>query len=289
MRVIYLKKKSGALRTIYAPNKEEKKLLVAMVPRIEACARLADKAGISHGFMRGRSAVTNAMMHSGYRFSLSFDLEDWFSTVTREHIHKTADLGWPWNNMDVCFIDGAARQGLPTSPALANLAAIPMDREILSLNWQGRFGRAFQYSRYADDMTFSFSLPTVEKFLRREIPPLVERHGFKINAAKTRLQWAGAGRRIITGIAVDDSLHPTRHARRRLRAIQHQLEAGIGDRRRLKGQAAGLAEWMKLRLPNGFTAPKPAVPPNTSPQPRPASGPLAERAKSADYFMRKFA
>lgn len=151
-----------------------------------------------------------------------------------------------------CFPDGAARQGLPTSPALANIAACKMDAEIYSMLPQADhvptriFGMFEQgaghvaYTRYADDMTFSCNSFDRIKSLMALVPRIAERHGFTVKASKTKVQWAGAGRRMITGIAVDSKIHPSRNTKRRHRAAVHQ---------RHTAEARGLAEWMAVRIP----------------------------------------
>jgi hypothetical protein len=80
----------------------------------------------------------------------------------------------------------------------------------------------------------------------QRVPALAESHGTPVNPEKTRLQRAKAGRRIITGVAVSDTgLHPTRAAKRRLRAARHQ-----GRTR----HARGLAEWCRLAPPDPLRA-----------------------------------
>jgi hypothetical protein len=145
------------------------------------------------------------------------------------------------NLKKACFPDGAARQGLPTSPALANIAARNLDNEILKLRGSGRFGKLFVYTRYADDLTFSFDNIYLAETLMKKVPQIVESQGFRINPTKTKLQWAGAGRRMITGVAVDKTIHVPREIKRRIRAAKHQNN---------KKQINGLSEWAKLKLPN---------------------------------------
>ena len=137
MRILRIKKKSGAYRTIYAPDKERKAQCRALLPAIERAAREADKHGVQHGFTEGRSPVTNALVHVGWMYTLTMDMASWFDTVTPDHVLKAerADV-WRYGTWDyfkkTCFEDGAARQGLPTSPTIANLAAAPMDAEIMA-------------------------------------------------------------------------------------------------------------------------------------------------------------
>jgi hypothetical protein len=184
-----------------------------------------------------RNPVTNATPHVGYQYTVSFDLTDFFDTVRWHHVGGVLSGASAVPQCEI-FRDGAPRQGLPTSPLVANIAAsLNIDSWIMPLIE----GRDIRYTRYVDDLTFSTNDLEMVKWLLVTIPPLIASTGFKVNRKKTRVQWAGAGRRIITGIAVDDKgVYATRAVRRKLRAAQHQ---GNADSIR------GLEEWCKMKLP----------------------------------------
>lgn len=235
MRIIRLPKNNGKFRTIYVPSRKEKAALRAVKHLIERRVKnVGPVHEVVHGFVKGRSPVTNAQAHVGHQFTLTMDLRDFFDSVTEMRLRGKLSKGL----QDVVLVDGAARQGLPTSPAVANLAAVDIDKAILKL--LEKHGTQVVYTRYADDLTFSYDNEAITSLLLSEIPKIVTRTGFKMAPEKTQLYRASAGRRMVTGVAVDDTIHPTRAAKRRLRAALHQ-----GN---LK-QAEGLKEWMKLREP----------------------------------------
>lgn len=67
---------------------------------------------------------------------------------------------------------------------------------------------------------------------------------FNLNHAKTRMQRATSGRRIITGVAVDDKhVYPTRKHKRLLRAAKHS-----GN----EASESGYREWLALKAPKTF-------------------------------------
>lgn len=275
MKIITIPKGNGRFRTIYCPSPEEKKRSASWIKLVQAKLMVQPQVDVIHGFMPGRSPVTNAIAHIGWEYSLSFDLEDFFDSVQHDHLSRFVELKLNPGIEKDCFYDGAARQGLPSSPVIANLAAAPMDEQICKLITKGRLGRNFVYTRYADDLTFSFNHPSVGEMLKVYVPQIVESFMFTINPAKTHLQSAKAGRRIITGVAVDKTrVYPTREVKRRLRAMRHQLANGLRPRgrNRLIGKVIeakrrgsstnfkhllingyqGLIEWSRLRVPEDY-------------------------------------
>jgi hypothetical protein len=248
MRKFLIRKRNGTVRVIYSPGQYLKEACRAALPRLEEIVESFPASRFHHGFMRGRSPVTNAMQHYGLDYTLNFDIQDFFDSVTYDKVLRVLPVGRPYHLPEAFFPDGAARQGLPTSPLLAVLSVMPMTAEIASLTSRGRLGIPFTFTFYADDITMSFPREATARWLKEIIPPLVERHGFKVNPAKTRLQSARAGRRIITGVAVDDEVHAPRKIRRRMRAAAHQ---------RNWPQLRGLREWAMLRMPWNYQEPTP--------------------------------
>lgn len=207
----------------------------------------------AHGFNRGRSALTGARLHAGRDVVLRLDLESFFTAVTAGRVYgilRTAGYPEPVAHLltGLCttttpawvrrqappapspgmvakrrrLLQGLAvphlPQGSPTSPALANLAALAFDRRIAGL--AARFGAT--YTRYADDVTLSGDRVLLRKAGR--VVALVEAiatdEGFRLNDAKTRVR-SRAQRQLVTGLVVNEQPNVTRVDYDRLRAVLH--------------------------------------------------------------------
>lgn len=259
MKTFKIRKRRNSYRTIYAPNHIEKRRLRGMLPALQDIAERVDVHNVVHGFRRNRSCVTGALRHVGYRYTLSFDFADWFDSVTLPQI-ATGFAGEDELFFRVALyaiVDGAPRQGLPTSPVLANIAAAPLDKRIIELASSALMFRVpYTYTRYADDLSISTDSLALCEVLRAELPLLVFNFGWRVNPAKTRLQSSAAGRRMITGIGVDNkTVYPSRSVRRKLRAAEHRHNGGRGTnavRERYSRSAAGLREHCALRCPKGI-------------------------------------
>lgn len=238
MRIVKIPKGQGGHRTLYIPSRREREAIKRLLPAVRTDAQTSCHPALVHGFLSGRSPVTNAEAHIGWRYTLSFDLADFFDHVTPESLVRAQYPLDPYKRQ-ILMPGRRARQGIPTSPFLANIAGSALDARILQAIEHA--GIHTVYTRYADDLAFSYDEPHFTPLLRQLIPSVCDESGFPVNPVKTRLHSALSGRRVICGIAVDDSgLLPTRRTKRRLRAALHQ-----GHTR----QASGLREWMSLTPP----------------------------------------
>lgn len=186
----------------------------------------------AHGFRPGRSVVTNAGPHCGRAVVIRLDLADFFPSVSAARVRAIfRTFGYPeavarlltglcttrlpadvWDARPNPAPDGSdhptwqrlhARhlpQGAPTSPALANLAAFRLDCRLAKL----AASLGADYTRYADDLTFSggAELARGAKRLAALVAVIAGEEGFTVNHRKTRVM-RRAGRQEVAGVVVN--------------------------------------------------------------------------------------
>jgi hypothetical protein len=229
------KGKSKKFRLVFLIAKEDRDRLRLLLPQLENILKSVDSLSVNYAFEKGKNCALNAIQHVGYRYNLSIDLKDFFDHVRPDHV---SDL-IPETLISQCFIDGHPRQGLPTSPLIATISFIPCDKKIIQM--LGALKIDAVYTRYADDLIFSFNKYADGGRIKTIVRQVVEESGFEINDSKTKFQDSKNGRIIINGIAVDKfGIHATRNTKRKIRAALHQQNF-----QSLKG----LVQWSKCKLP----------------------------------------
>jgi hypothetical protein len=257
-------KRDGSPRPIWAPLP---KLKAAQHWILHNIIEKLPVHGAAHGFLAGRSILTNAAAHTDARIVLKMDIKDFFPTVTfprvkgvfrkagyREQIATLLALLCTEAPREIVRHDGndfyvalgprCLPQGAPTSPALTNTLCLSLDRRVTAL--AKRFG--WRYTRYADDLTFSLpnshAGPPLLGTLQGLVKKIVAAEGFAVHPTKTRVDRKG-GRQRVTGLVVNGSVPPRvpRALRRQLRAAAHNLGKSkslkVGDNvERLAGLAA---------------------------------------------------
>lgn len=250
------------VRAVYQAEPDEKghfrrvgRLLARLERRAAAAAGVADAA---HGFVANRSPVTCAARHVGATLTVSVDLQSWYDSVSATQVAEGLRLaGMDLTRAGLLAVAAcrtasppspnpdrlAPRQGLSSSPAAANLAAVRLDR--LVIEGLGGLGLKFAYTRYADDCIVSVFGDDTRAAADRILGVLnmgVADMGWSLAPRKTRIQRGSAGRRVVVGVSVGpDGLGVTRKTRRRLRAGLHKAPDAARTR--------GLAEWCKLKTP----------------------------------------
>jgi len=219
-------KRSGGKRTILSPQSELKHIQRAILRRLLTRLKSHPKAT---GFERGHSIVTNANIHVGSTVVLRMDIKDFFTSTSSARIREMfRRLGWDSKAsellMKLCTYQGGLPQGAPTSPRLSNLVNCSLDVRLSALAEQN--GAA--YSRYADDITFSFNadahaLLSMTIRLTKEI---LAEYGYRLHQTRKLTIRRRHQCQKVTGLVVNDRVALPRKTRRWLRAVQHHRQTG---------------------------------------------------------------
>lgn len=216
-------KRSGAPRQIDAPAPPLKRLQRQILRRV--LARLpAHPAAL--GFERGVSFVDHARLHAGRPLIVRMDLRDFFPSIgahkVKQYLHA---IGWSGEAVKalvrLCCHQGELPQGAPTSPRLANLVNIELDARLSAAAEQ----LGALYSRYADDLVFSFAedAPRAARALITLTRLIIAEEGYALNRAKGPRVLRAHQRQTITGLVVNDGPpRLSRETRRWLRAVEHR-------------------------------------------------------------------
>ena len=238
-RTFHIPRRNGRERRIEAPRPTLK-----YIQRLihESLTRVYGPHPTVHGFRSGCSIVTNARNHLGCRYVLNIDLADFFPSITRKRIFNRL-VAKPYSlNKKVANVIAALStnrysqlpQGSPSSPVIANIVAAGLDTDLNKL-CRSLYSR---YTRYADDITISTkrgemspklarypnALGTGQVVIGDSLARIIERHGFRINDRKSRLQsyWT---RQTCTGLVVNGACTSLpRPYIRRLRSLIHHWE-----------------------------------------------------------------
>jgi RNA-directed DNA polymerase len=240
-------KRDGTERAIWAPMPRLKQAQHWILWNI---AERLPVHGAAHGFLPGRSILSNASAHRDPKVVVRVDLKDFFPTVTlrrvkglfrkagyREHVATLLALICTESPREVVEHEGTTYfvalgprclpQGAPTSPALTNALCFRLDQRLSGLARR----QGWRYTRYADDLTFSRPSgsggpPGIGRLLG-SVRRIVEAEGFALHDKKTAVGRRG-GRQRITGLVVNGDRPPrvTREFKRNLRAAIHNLASG---------------------------------------------------------------
>ena len=226
-----VRKKSGGIRTLSAPNaplKEIQRYLAIILSTV-----YEPKACVT-GFTARRSIVDNATPHVGKQFVFNIDLKDFFPSIQLHRVKAVLKLP-PFNLTGererlaflvarLCCIttpetSGVLPQGAPTSPILSNIICQKLDHRLSGL--AKRYG--VSYTRYADDITFSSDKSVFHNGFKKEMRRIIEEQQFTINQAKVRLQGIGY-RQEVTGLIVNEKVNVSKRYIREIRAMLHNWQ-----------------------------------------------------------------
>lgn len=228
-RTFFIKKRTGGFREINVPH-PVLKITQSWIAR--NILNQADVHDCAKAYKYGESIYDNAYPHCGANWILKLDIKDFFSSISERQIYYVfRGMNYPallslemaklctkldglrpekrWSNSEKKYgvkeysFDqvGSLPQGAPTSPALSNLVFKELDELLFLLS----LDHEACYTRYADDLTFSFNSSSREKLIefKRLVSYELKKSGFNINPKKTRIVPPGA-RKVVTGLIVNE-------------------------------------------------------------------------------------
>jgi retron-type reverse transcriptase len=235
-------KRSGGTRALFAPRKS---MAEAQQWILENVLNKLPTHPAAHGFVPGHSTVTNATAHVGKQVMVNADLTDFFPSITFPRVRGVFQLmgyspavatilallctecprrtvTYAGKEFHVATGPRGLPQGACTSPALSNLVARRLDSRLTGI--AAKLG--WNYSRYADDLTFSADgEPTARiGYLLARVRHIAQDEGFAVNEKKTRVLRQSDAQNV-TGIIVNQRMGVPRELVRRLRAILHRAKA----------------------------------------------------------------
>lgn len=227
-------KKCGGERTINAPNDDlkqvQRKLADALWNyQVKIWKENQIQTNISHAFQKSKSIVTNSMRHVRKRYVLNIDLKNFFDSFHFGRVRGFFMKNFFWGMTEevatviaqlTCY-KGALPQGAPTSPIITNMICNIMDMHLLSIAKRYKLN----YTRYADDMTFSTNdkhfIEHYDAFYK-DLSGEILRAGFQINEEKTRLLYNDS-RQEVTGLIVNNKISIKREYYKNTQAMAHSL------------------------------------------------------------------
>jgi len=225
-------KKNGGRRQIDSPSKKLKTIQLKLK---DVLYEIYPTKPSAHGFSKGKSIVTNAEKHLDKRFIFNIDLSDFFGSISFGRIRNLFKSSpFNFNNTvstilaQICCHNNGLPQGAPTSPILSNMIAWKLDSQLQHL---AKITNS-TYTRYADDISFSFTcnkrrLPEAIVIIREDegspgnaLTQIIEENGFNINYDKVRL-CSTLSRMEVTGLTVNEFPNVRRRYVRQISSMLH--------------------------------------------------------------------
>lgn len=227
-------KKSGGLRQISTPITALKIIQRKLNQVLKSVYEIKPSV---HGFVSGKNIVTNAQAHAKKRYVLNIDLKDFFPSVNFGRV-RGMFMSIPYGLhpdvatvlAQICCHKNYLPQGAPTSPIITNMICAKMDSQLqrLAKNCKAT------YTRYADDITVSTTLPKFPRDLAYLVSEedrekliigntllnIISENGFELNAGKVRLQTRG-NHQEVTGLTTNIFPNVDRIYIRQIRAMLH--------------------------------------------------------------------
>lgn len=239
-------KRHGGVREISAPHASLKVIQQRLSTLLMKCwAEVCEKSGhvedaqhqgISHGFKKFHTIMTNGRPHVTRKYVFNVDLEDFFGSINFGRVRAFfinnknfllhQDIATAIAQI-ACF-ENRLPQGSPCSPVVSNLIAHGMDTHLVRIARES----GVTYTRYVDDLTFSSNKPVFPESIAvldeskwipgKQLASTVLRSGFSFNDSKTRMQYQDSHQEV-TGLTVNRKINVPASYRHTVRSMVHSL------------------------------------------------------------------
>ncbi len=249
-------KKKGGHRKIQSPSADLLSVQKTLNHYFQAIYLLVKPTEV-HGFINKpegyeycHSIVSNARPHVNKRHVLNMDLKDFFPSISASRVRQilVKQIGINDSQMaDVlallCTYQKSLPIGAPTSPVLSNFACLEMDKELAAYCLL----KDIDYTRYADDLTFSCNDYLTENVIQ-DLRLIIGKHDFIINEKKFRLL-SSKSKQTVTGIIVNKKVNVDRTYIRNIRALLHHIETeGIEEAAKKHYKVSQADEFVQQKL-----------------------------------------
>jgi RNA-directed DNA polymerase len=226
----HLPKKKNGIRAINAPIGRLKNLQKKLNRHLQGVYSSVKPDSAKGFFLHKKDGnlkaniVENALLHVGKKYVLNMDIKDFFSSISDQRIYLI------FRAKPFCFDTQIASaltylvttndclpQGAPSSPILSNFACLQLDEKLTNFANQNNWN----YTRYADDLTFSSNEPFTSVQIDFMKKVLVQ-EGFEPNEKKFRVRTSNK-KQLVTGLVVNEKVNVDRKMLKKTRAMLHDL------------------------------------------------------------------
>lgn len=223
---IRIPKKAGGYRELDIPSYDLKYIQHWILDNILYHIPVSDYA---YGFLPNKSIVDNAKIHLGKHCVVNMDIKDFFPSISFDRVFRIFDYYGYTKEISfvlskLCTYQGKLPQGSPASPYISNIACKKLDARLSAL------AKAYEadYSRYADDITFS-GTNDIKKI---EVPStsIINDEGLELNEKKTHISYPHE-RQEVTGLVVngDHVSIPREYKRSLQQELYYCMKYGVED------------------------------------------------------------
>jgi len=219
-------KRSGGRREIVTPQKS---LLEAQKWICKNILNTFEIHNAAYAYVINRNVAQNARIHIGSREMLKIDLKEFFPSINIKRVRelfnrKGYSIEIAGYLSYLCCLEGKIPQGSGSSPTISNIILNNLDKRISKFC----VNQKVQYSRYADDLTFSGS--EIPNGFEEFVITIIQNEGFSVNDKKLKF-YSKNHRKLVTGILVtENEIRLQKSVRREIEfQVHYLLKFGVLD------------------------------------------------------------